>query len=350
MRSRASHHRTRPPVADDSGTARRSSRCARDVRRTATSRRSRRVRIRKLRVFALLVGPRPARDRLDRVRDDDGRRLRPAAARGARGAATRSSSTASGERARPADRQPEPDPAHESQIAPVMKHAIIAIEDRASTPTTASTCAASAARCARTSSPSRRSRAARRSRSSSSRTRSPPRTTARCSRSCARPRSPTTSRASGPRSRSCATTSTRSTSATAPTASSRPRAPTSAANHPGCDDRRRAAVRRRSSSRTRRRCSPAWSPRRARYDPSRIPRRRQARRDLVLAAHARAGLHHARSSTTTRDRRAAPDRGATSSRRGRTRKYPYFTSWIKQQVVDQLGGGQTARARRSRAA
>ena len=84
------------------------------------------------------------------------------------------------------------------------------------------------ARSTRTSARRRRSRAARRSRCSSSRTRSPRRTSARCSRRCARPRSPTRSRASGPRSGSCATTSTRSTSATAPTASRPPRAPTSA--------------------------------------------------------------------------------------------------------------------------
>ena len=35
-----------------------------------------------------------------------------------------------------------------------------------------------------------------------------------------------------------------------------------------------------------------------------------------------------------------PDQRATSSRPREDTKYPYFTSWIKQQVVDQLGGGQ----------
>ena len=56
-------------------------------------------------------GPRPARGRLDGVRDDDGRRLGPAGARGA-------VDPQLGDRrpprraARPPDRQPEPDPGH----------------------------------------------------------------------------------------------------------------------------------------------------------------------------------------------------------------------------------------------
>ena len=36
----------------------------------------------------------------------------------------------------------------------------------------------------------------------------------------------------------------------------------------------------------------------------------------------------------------SPTAATSSRRRSRTREYPYFTSWIKQQVVDQLGGGQ----------
>ena len=57
-------------------------RCATGAAGAATATASeprRQVRIRKLRVLALLAGPRCARRRLDRVRDDDGRRLRPAA-------------------------------------------------------------------------------------------------------------------------------------------------------------------------------------------------------------------------------------------------------------------------------
>ena len=112
-----------------------------------------------------------------------------------------------------------------------MKHAIIAIEDRRFYTNDGVDLRGIGRALYQDVVRRRRSRAARRSRSSSSRTRSPPRTSARCSRSCARPRSRTSSRASGRRSGSSATTSTRSTSATAPTASSRPRARTSAANH-----------------------------------------------------------------------------------------------------------------------
>ena len=119
----------------------------------------------------------------------------------------------------------------ENQIAPVMKHAIIAIEDkRFYTNDGVDLRGIGRALCQDISSPRRRSRAGRRSPSSSSRTRSPRSSSERSSRSCARPRSPTTSRASGARARSCATTSTRSTSATAPTGSSPPPARTSAAS------------------------------------------------------------------------------------------------------------------------
>ena len=80
---------------------------------------------------------------------------------------------------------------------------------------------------------------------------SPRRTSARCSRSSARPRSPTRSRASGPRSGSCATTSTRSTSATARTGSSPPRAPTSASTIPAAGPPRPRPSAPRCSSRAR---------------------------------------------------------------------------------------------------
>ena len=55
-----------------------SSRCTRSTP-TATSRRASRCASASCACFALLAGLGPARDRLDRVRDDDGRRLRPAA-------------------------------------------------------------------------------------------------------------------------------------------------------------------------------------------------------------------------------------------------------------------------------
>ena len=86
------------------------------------------------------------------------------------------------------------------------------------------------------------------------------------------------------------------------------------------------------------------------YDPIAHPVAAKRRRDVVLAADARAGLSSRASSTTPRRPEPMPDAARRSSRRRRTRKYPYFTSWIKQQVVDQLGGGQQGARRRSRAA
>ena len=82
------------PTATESATAldvRAALRDAHAQRRRPRRRRRRRQRcaIRKLRVLALLVGLGAARDRLDGVRDDDGRRLRPAEARGAAAHATR---------------------------------------------------------------------------------------------------------------------------------------------------------------------------------------------------------------------------------------------------------------------
>ena len=161
------------------------------------------------------------------------------------------------------------------------------------------------------------------------------------SRSCARPRSPTTSRASGPRSGSCATTSTRSTSATAPTGSSRPRAPTSRYNHDGCGERQgRAAVRVGPAAARGRAAGRRSSPRRARYDPIQHPVARQAPARPRAAAHAPSrATSRARSTTTEKAAGRCPTRDDLTFPKEDT-KYPYFTSWIKQQVVDQLGGGQ----------
>ena len=204
-----------------------------------------------------------------------------------------------------------------------MKHAIIAIEDRRFyTNEGYDLRGIGRALYQDVAQPAARSRAARRSPSSSSRTRSPPRTTARCSRSCARRRWPTTSRASGPRSGSCATTSTRSTSATAPTASSRPRARTSARDHPGCESDKAAA-----------RAPPSSSPHEAallagmvaspeRLRPGRAPRGRP--RSAATSCSQRmldqgfiAQLQHDAGA-----RRAAARRARTSSRRARTPSTP----------------------------
>ena len=63
-------------------------------------------------------------------------------------------------------------------------------------------------------------------------------------------------------------------------------------------------------------------------------------------ADARAGLHHARRSTTRRAARVAARRARDIQPPHEDTEYPYFTSWVKQQVVDKLGGGQ-AGARRA---
>ena len=122
------------------------------------------------------------------------------------------------------------------QIPPIVKEAVISIEDKRFETNAGSTSAASRARSPRTSCTKAPSRAPRRSSSSSSRTRCRPSRTARSSRSSGRRRSPSSSRTSGRRKRSSPRTSTRSTSATAPTGSSRRRRPTSAqdVNHLGC--------------------------------------------------------------------------------------------------------------------
>ena len=111
------------------------------------------------------------------------------------------------------------------------------------------------------------------------------------------------------------------------------------AQPPGLRRARRPALRRRSSRRTRRRCWPAWSPRRAPTTRSPTPRRRTTRRNLVLQRMREQGFL-TQPAVPGRRGRSRSRRAATSSRRRRTREYPYFTSWIKQQVVDQLGGGQ----------
>ena len=198
--------------------------------------------------------------------------------------------------------------------------------------------------------PAPRSRAARRSRSSSSRTRPAPRTTARCSRRCARPRSPTTSRASGPRRRSSPSTSTRSTSATAPTGSSPPRARTSATTSTTAAAASPSGAARASSSPRRRPCSPGSSRRRRRStrSPTTTPR----------SAGATSSWRRCSSRATSRARvrsrapRAGPvERRRSARRRSRPRRksVAYFTSWVRQQVVDRYGAARGAAGRPARA-
>ena len=142
------------------------------------------------------------------------------------------------------------------------------------------------------------------------------RTSARSSRSSARPRSPTRSRASGPRSGSCATTSTRSTSATAPTASSRPRARTSATTTPAAASDGPAALRPGARAGARRRCSPAWSPRRAPTTRSRTARpRASAARSCSSAWSSRATSRRAQQQEALLDL-AADQQGHPAAGRG----------------------------------
>ncbi len=75
------------------------------------------------------------------------------------------------------------------------------------------------------------------------------------------------------------------------------------------------------------------------YDPIAHPQTAQRRRDLVLARMYQQHLI-AREQYDLGTQEAIPTRRDIRPPREDTR-YPYFTSWVKQQVVDKLGGGQT---------
>jgi penicillin-binding protein 1A len=74
------------------------------------------------------------------------------------------------------------------------------------------------------------------------------------------------------------------------------------------------------------------------YDPLQHPEAARRRRDLVLKRMLQQGFltrpqyDAARSESPPTDKDVEPPREDT--------RYPYFTSWVKQQVVDELGGGQ----------
>ena len=109
-------------------------------------------------------------------------------------------------------------------------------------------------------------------------------------------------------------------------------------DHQGCEeDKARPA--RPARACTRPRCWPASSPPRAASTRSRTPPRRRQRRNLVLDRMLEQGLID---QVAARRRRAesAARRAPTSHPPREDTKYPYFTSWVKQQVVDKLGGGQ----------
>src|SRR4051812_44388920 len=75
------------------------------------------------------------------------------------------------------------------------------------------------------------------------------------------------------------------------------------------------------------------------FDPIAHPEAAKRRRDLVLARMLEQGLL-AREQYDRSVEEPVPARRDIQPPREET-KYPYFTSWIKQQVVDKLGGGQT---------
>src|SRR3954449_5695982 len=75
------------------------------------------------------------------------------------------------------------------------------------------------------------------------------------------------------------------------------------------------------------------------FDPIAHPEAAKRRRDLVLARMLEQGLL-AREQYDRSVEEPVPARRDIQPPREDT-KYPYFTSWIKQQVVDKLGGGQT---------
>ncbi len=111
------------------------------------------------------------------------------------------------------------------------------------------------------------------------------------------------------------------------------------ASHQGCDEKGDEPSRaRRSCCPTRPRCWPAWSPRRPATTRSSTPTPR-ATGATPCSRRCSSRTCSPRTSTTTRSCEPLPDRGDLQPpvEEG---QYPYFTSWVRQQVVDRLGGGQ----------
>ena len=79
------------------------------------------------------------------------------------------------------------------------------------------------------------------------------------------------------------------------------------------------------------------------YDPIAHPKAARIRRDLVLQRMFEQGFISALQLDASRAE-SLPTRADVKPPQEDT-KYPYFTSWIKQQVVDKLGGGQTGARR-----
>jgi penicillin-binding protein 1A len=108
--------------------------------------------------------------------------------------------------------------------------------------------------------------------------------------------------------------------------------------HPGCErDRKRPCAAQLEPAEAAMIAGVVASP--SAFDPVAHPAAARQRRDLVLRRMLEQGL-------IPRDQHDAAVAEPVPSRRDvrpprEDTKYPYFTSWIKQQVVDKLGGGQT---------
>ena len=144
--------------------------------------------------------------------------------------------------------------------------------------------------------------------------------------------------------RSSRSTSTRSTSATAPTASRPPRARTSAAQHPGCGTARAAAARRVLAPHEAALLAGVIASPSA-YDPIAHPAAANGAPQPRPAADARAGPDHRAEDLSTAASEALPAPHDIQPPDGRARRHPYFTTWVRQQLVDRFGARRALRGR-----
>jgi penicillin-binding protein 1A len=107
-------------------------------------------------------------------------------------------------------------------------------------------------------------------------------------------------------------------------------------NHPGCDEGDRPCASQLEPHEAALLAGMVASP--SAYDPIANPEAARARRDLVLQRMLEQSFL-TRAQYENAVAQPIPDRGDLQPPIEDT-DYPYFTSWIKQQVVDQLGGGQ----------
>ena len=88
-----------------------------------------------------------------------------------------------------------------------------------------------------------------------------------------------------------------------------------------------------------RRCSPGSSPRPSAYSPRANPEDALARRNLVLTKMEEQGVHHLDASCrSTSSSRSRPAKDILPPQEDS--EAPYFTSWLRQQLVDKYGAGQ----------